>query len=1513
MTSLTKNTSYVSSLVDFFNDTKPFHSKLTDVIEEYHFFDDMAVRLSEKTNTQVKIGAAWHYQYNSDGDKSRKASFRIKGINSAQSTAYNEHVYTVGTHENLDFVGVPFVYSKSVSARSAPAFVKCLDTSVYYQEGIDYFSSYGGMQFVIKQTRDASSRFKPLWVEKRDENLISTTQTYTRRVANDITKSTSSISIIKGHLQSLLSIQNIPAEAQLELGRLITAVSISSSVFDDLAASAAIDGLQFDAALTGFDLVQFVDARKNEISAKTKSAFVAAVALLDQVILPRDYEAALAPLKAAGIAPPPWAPGGWIGDTKTTNCVTDVLSGLTPPLYFRTFTDSQFIESGKSYYPPVTTPYLAISNIKITEAAPAGGSWSIVAYDSEYPVYTVFSNVTGYIGSFTAVRGGEYFQSADISFFVQYLGQAQVGETCFIKNTNRLVFGPSAPLETWDIIKTNPLAYSRPGLVSKRFGYITNLQNVSGKVSINLANSSWLRSGTIVLTCRADKTTFDLACTADPTYTGVARVNQTFNDGKIGFTIRSGSAQPFAAGDKFFIQIKNDLAFVQGHDIFYGYDLDSYDNSESVYQREFKIVDKFDAAGFGVEAIEPVSEAGVSSPKIGFLYDTRFTDYDVKKMSISLSENSITNRAWRLVAVPNLRRPMTTLKKDLSTLSEAIDLQEQTLGIAPDPARNAAPLFSMLGDSNNTPDIRAYYADEFRVEYSDNAFTSAGTFAGTVMVNGAYSNTVHGISFSLPEASKPFIAVLADDGYDENGVANPIVQGGDIIMFTVINKPPEVLGEVISINSVNAPQMIMHGEGFFDAPAATWSVTFTSDTQYTVSAKYTETQVGRVVAGLPISARINTPSLSIREGTSFKSDLVHFTIVPPPAGFGAGDTFTFNTFSKKPSYLVHGSASGWMPEATVGEAYWNGIIGFEIQKSKAVLFEGAGSSGLVPASSENMWVLGSGSIKLDRLRVDAPTLTYTLFPIPEATPPGWIVSRADKGIVGRIEMHGLFKDEYITITAAVSTPDIRKLQLQIIGDDFEMWNNKNAVLVRAPITAMTPLPNQRFLIDKLSADTIGINMTYELVHAARVPNTTSLALESIDTRRASLTTGFGQTPITLTSPETAHLRNWVPLSIVPRDSSTSIAESPNNGRFYDVFAIGTGEKIGVIAPEGSNDLWHTTFTWDAAFFAKYLPLSAFTNFVAYGSSGSNEEMNIKISETLKVMIEPGALSTDYTLTDQLVIKIAEYIHETIISKEVDSISASIEDGPFAGFLPGYGNVSYDDEGNMSMYDAGLPLLSHYHEARKLAGLDPMTPRQLGMTQEERTDRLNLLLQLISNFLVNNKLADTSLRAFTANMDADTSRLVTTDKFGYPAKGLGIGITMGKPGLDVNKPSTEGTSVGVLDAFVVVSRDITPSAGTTFAIFNIKPNQMVAPSISTFAAFSTPLVFSSVQPTSFVAEFNITAPSSYTSTMKTPQIFVWASTWPAPVKATSVSKVGIGKYRVTIASATEVKFYVIPGV
>ena len=43
-----KNSTYVQSLVSFILDTKPYHSKLTDVVEEYRFSDEMTVHFDER-------------------------------------------------------------------------------------------------------------------------------------------------------------------------------------------------------------------------------------------------------------------------------------------------------------------------------------------------------------------------------------------------------------------------------------------------------------------------------------------------------------------------------------------------------------------------------------------------------------------------------------------------------------------------------------------------------------------------------------------------------------------------------------------------------------------------------------------------------------------------------------------------------------------------------------------------------------------------------------------------------------------------------------------------------------------------------------------------------------------------------------------------------------------------------------------------------------------------------------------------------------------------------------------------------------------------------------------------------------------------------------------------------------------------------------------------------------------------------------------------------------------------
>ena len=55
---LTKNSQYVASLVDFIKDTKPYHSKLTEIVEEYQFFDEMHVHFEERNSLKGEIDSA---------------------------------------------------------------------------------------------------------------------------------------------------------------------------------------------------------------------------------------------------------------------------------------------------------------------------------------------------------------------------------------------------------------------------------------------------------------------------------------------------------------------------------------------------------------------------------------------------------------------------------------------------------------------------------------------------------------------------------------------------------------------------------------------------------------------------------------------------------------------------------------------------------------------------------------------------------------------------------------------------------------------------------------------------------------------------------------------------------------------------------------------------------------------------------------------------------------------------------------------------------------------------------------------------------------------------------------------------------------------------------------------------------------------------------------------------------------------------------------------------------------
>jgi hypothetical protein len=1435
-----RNSQYISSLVDYIRDTKPYHSKLTEVAEEYRFFDEMDVRITERLFSTTKLNSVWTEDYFSGGDSAFRL-VNLKQLHSALNQGNPSNVQLPGTlrafrDENTDFASIPFVYSKKafdgvgvadvVIERQANRAI--LEPMV---EGLDFFQSHGGIQLRLEQLNDTTG-FNPLWAETRDNNLILDATLATRAAALDVSNPQSAVNQIR-NLLNLIGGLPLSPTAQTLLNDLLTIIAIPD--------------------------------------------------------LPQDYEPFLNQVIADG-TPVLGGFTGWIGNdgepSISSTYIDEALSKLSPSLFFGSSTDLSFRESGKAAYESVETPYLRITNVSVAGSTAPGDTWRVVAVDSSSPTFQVFSSLNGYIGLFTAPGT---FTSTPITFDAELIAQPPIGAEAIIKSRTRLVFSPIALTETWDIIKVNPLAYSRPMLSSTRYGYIVDAVGAVGLVT--LLDTS-LPSSVVTLTARANGITFDLTST-EIGYSGIATANVPYNDGRLAFTIRTGSASPFDEGDRFHIHIDNEPASVSNLNLGYGYDLDSYDNPNLLYNN---------------------TDSGDSdfNRPINFVFDTRFTDYDYGSMNLVVDETAVT-QSWRLRAVPDLARPIATVKKDGSGPSVFVDLQDATSGVAPDPALIAAPLYSMLGDVDAAPDLALYYASEFVVEVSTDNFSTV-TSLGTVPVGGSFS--IGGVSFDLTPGSKPFIAVVSDDGLD------PSVEGGDVFSFDVSNPLPSLAEQPVGLVATTGPRLVMHGDGFHEAPPANWTVAFTSSIDYTVTGFYTEGSVAQPVPGSPVSGRLTTPGSSTYEGASFNALNIHFTIVPGRVGFDAGDAFTFETYSRKPSYLVHGSTSGWHEPAVVGEPYWNGHLGFTIEKPIARLFAPDEVVG------DNSWTLSDGVLSLSRLRFDATSCVYGLKP----TANGWLVERNDIGAVGHLPTGGSFTDDFITLSFSGSTPI--EATLQIIADDFHLWNAQDTIILNPAITAKLPVAGDYILVDKRTTDRFTLNLDQTNVDAP--PSLSPLGINPLATSNIP-----------------------IPLTIVPKDSTTSTAEFSDSGISHEIYSAGSGQLIGALRSTGASAFWPVTLEWDQTFFESYLKLNTSAIISTYGA-GLNDKVHTRISESVKFIVGGGGLTTDYLFSDDINISVADLAQTVIYMAtsidglrpdllqledlseltnlvelqnlnpgNTDGFIATIQDSPFGGFLPGFDNVNLDEE--PEFYDTGVPLTDHFHQAQQLAGITPLTAAQQLMSIEDRQNRLAALINLIGNFLNNGDIYTTTLSQFLSNLDTDPIGTTIVPQFGLPARGLGIDITMGSDGADATKPSTDGVGAGIYDSMIVLAVD----TAITHDTFNFDAGGLDATSdryaliytgelppiptpplnLTSYADFVTPISIADAGFEARVIEINFQATplnQAFIDTMPTPRVFIWTPDQPAPQQVAVVDRIASGQYRISTPAVSEAKLYVEPG-
>lgn len=159
--SITKNV-YVDSLIDYILDVKPYHTKLTEVISEFRFTDQLSVKLADEFQSTSRLAADWSFDYTSDAFRTRYLTpdynyprYSLEGnrhyidLSTAEltklKTAYNLTGYQLKASRGTESV-VLNQYDNSV-----------LQSSTSLVEGIDYHVSKGIFSFLVNSTGNSRS------------------------------------------------------------------------------------------------------------------------------------------------------------------------------------------------------------------------------------------------------------------------------------------------------------------------------------------------------------------------------------------------------------------------------------------------------------------------------------------------------------------------------------------------------------------------------------------------------------------------------------------------------------------------------------------------------------------------------------------------------------------------------------------------------------------------------------------------------------------------------------------------------------------------------------------------------------------------------------------------------------------------------------------------------------------------------------------------------------------------------------------------------------------------------------------------------------------------------------------------------------------------------------------------------------------------------------------------------------------------------------------------------------
>lgn len=147
----------------------------------------------------------------------------------------------------------------------------------------------------------------------------------------------------------------------------------------------------------------------------------------------------------------------------------------------------------------------------------------------------------------------------------------------------------------------------------------------------------------------------------------------------------------------------------------------------------------------------------------------------------------------------------------------------------------------------------------------------------------------------------------------------------EVFTFNVTNRPPEVdSGDFVMISD-RFGSIHLYPKSFIDSPGQTWTIEFISPTEFSVSAD-----------GVSSSMTFANGNVS----KSYDNGFIHFTLFQnSQIPFATGDRFFVTIQDEKPSFLIHNKTTGFYDPLTIGKWYWNGKIGLKIALPKIKIRE----------------------------------------------------------------------------------------------------------------------------------------------------------------------------------------------------------------------------------------------------------------------------------------------------------------------------------------------------------------------------------------------------------------------------------------------------------------------------------------------------------------------------------------------------------------------------------------------